>query len=418
MTDPKPPSERDEQQEQEKWYERTRYQILLFAGGIALFGLVLGFVLDWYIDPQTSAQKRDLVQALGLITAGVAGAIGIFFTWRGQRLAREAQEENQQNTQAQLSHAQEELSLTRQGQITDRFTRAIDQLGNASLEIRLGGIYALERIARESEEDHWAIMEVLTAYVRQHAPEPHRNPWWIPEEPEEGQQGEEEAATEKKSREDSRNESEPAEDESETADPLALAPDIRAIMTVLRRRTRSLGHGEPEPLDLHATKLWGVDLGGANFEGADLSGANFWHANLQGVDLQGADLWNAFLMEANLGEANLQGANLSEAYLWENNLSGANLSGANLWATNLWAVDLGGANLSGANFKGANLERANFEEANLERANLGGAKLEGARRLTQAQLEETTGDETTQLPSHLKPPAHWGVKTDEQSEED
>src|SRR3712207_3973288 len=152
MTVPKSPRERDEQQD-EKWYEKTLYQILLFAGGVALFGLVLRLILDWYIDPQTSTQKKDLVQALGLITAGVAGAVGIFFTWRSQRLAREAQEENQQNTQAQLRHAQEELSLTRQGQITERFTRAIDQLGHDRTEIRLGGIYALERIAKESEED-------------------------------------------------------------------------------------------------------------------------------------------------------------------------------------------------------------------------------------------------------------------------
>jgi len=56
-----------------KRYERTRYQVLLFAGGIALFGFVLRLILDWYIDPQNSMQKKDRVQALGLITAGVAG---------------------------------------------------------------------------------------------------------------------------------------------------------------------------------------------------------------------------------------------------------------------------------------------------------------------------------------------------------
>ncbi len=153
MSVPKPPRERDEQQD-EKWYEKTRYQMLLFAGGIALFGLVLVLILDWYIEPETSTQKKDLVQALGLITAGVAGAVGIYFTWRGQRLtrqdqeknqrntlaqlknaeeqlrlSRQAQEDNQRNTQEQLERARNELDINRQGQITERFTRAIDQLG-------------------------------------------------------------------------------------------------------------------------------------------------------------------------------------------------------------------------------------------------------------------------------------------------
>ena len=36
--------------------------------------------------------------------------------------------------------------------------------------MRLGGIYALERLARESREDHGPIVEILTAYVRDHAP--------------------------------------------------------------------------------------------------------------------------------------------------------------------------------------------------------------------------------------------------------
>jgi len=48
MTDPKPASERGEQQD-EKWYERARYHIHLFVGGMALFGLVL----DWYIKARS-----------------------------------------------------------------------------------------------------------------------------------------------------------------------------------------------------------------------------------------------------------------------------------------------------------------------------------------------------------------------------
>ena len=49
---------------------------------------------------------------------------------------------------------------------------AIDQLGHAHLDVRLGGIYAIERIARDSPADRAAIGEVLTAFIRSHAPWP------------------------------------------------------------------------------------------------------------------------------------------------------------------------------------------------------------------------------------------------------
>ena len=127
--------------------------------------------------------------------AGVAGAIGIFFTWRGQRLTQQAQEESQRNVREQLEQSRNELEITRRGQITERFTRAIDQLGSGQgLEMNLGGIYSLERTAREDQDYHWPIMEVMTAYVRRHAP-------WRPEEP---QEIEEETAAEKKREEDSK----------------------------------------------------------------------------------------------------------------------------------------------------------------------------------------------------------------------
>jgi hypothetical protein len=51
-------------------------------------------------------------------------------------------------------------------------------------------------------------------------------------------------------------------------------------------------------------------------------------------------------------------------------------------------------------------------------ANLSEADLRGAKALTQEQIEKALGDESTKLPGHLTPPAHWGVKTDEQIEGD
>lgn len=39
-----------------------------------------------------------------------------------------------------------------------------------NLEVRVGAIYALERISQDSERDRFQIMEILTAYVRQNSP--------------------------------------------------------------------------------------------------------------------------------------------------------------------------------------------------------------------------------------------------------
>ena len=73
------------------------------------------------------------------------------------------------------------VGVAEEGQVTERFTRAIEQLGNDKMAIRLGGIYALERIAKDSEKDHGPVMEVLTAYVRENAPR--QNPPKVPDRP-------------------------------------------------------------------------------------------------------------------------------------------------------------------------------------------------------------------------------------------
>jgi hypothetical protein len=53
--------------------------------------------------------------------------------------------------------------------VTERYTKAIEQLGSDKLDIRIGGIYALERIARDSARDHPTVIEVLAAFAREHS---------------------------------------------------------------------------------------------------------------------------------------------------------------------------------------------------------------------------------------------------------
>jgi hypothetical protein len=360
-----------------RFFGRRPVQFVAVVVLLAVVVAILFMLLNWYVAPTKPTQRKDLVLALAQILGGAALLSGVYFTWRT-------------------------LQVDRKGQITERFTRAIDQLGaldderNKLIEIRIGGIYALGRVARESEEDYWTVMEVLTAYVRKHSP---RN--WSPE----VQEGTEDSGGEKRSaEEDSSKESERAQDATHgPAD-----PDIQAIITVLRRiRTVPSRHDSfvsrsgmmkiVPALDLHETNLTNANLMESNlryaiFRGADLKGTRFW----------GADLKRAELFRADLKGAQLQGADLEGAFLKEADLEGAQLQGAFLKE-----ADLEGAQLQGANLSSTNLTGANFRGANLKGATLWGAALSRVSHLTQEQLEETQGDETTQLPASREPPAHW-----------
>lgn len=62
--------------------------------------------------------------------------------------------------------------LSRETQVTDRYIRAVSQIGDGSLEVRIGGIYALERIGRDSAADRPTVVFVLGALVRHRSKDP------------------------------------------------------------------------------------------------------------------------------------------------------------------------------------------------------------------------------------------------------
>src|SRR5436190_12652644 len=65
------------------------------------------------------------------------------------------------NYLVQGRQAFKQIELMQTAQITDRFMRAIDQLGSNIRQVRMGGIFALERIARESPPDRPHIVSTL-----------------------------------------------------------------------------------------------------------------------------------------------------------------------------------------------------------------------------------------------------------------
>ena len=236
--------------------------------------------------------------------------------------------------------------LNRSGQITERFTRAVDQLGNPTLDVRLGGIYALERIAHDSRDDHPQVVEVLTAYGREHAPWPRRSTTAAAggseilaglieaiEALERVAKGGETDSTAAATAPTPRLGVDPGEVAGPAPEPRRAVPtDVHAAMTVLGRRNAAY---DVAPLDLARTDLGYLVLQAgpgredeANLQGADLQRSNLEAARLVGANLQGALLYKTILSFAYLPQANLQGAVFTGTSLRHATLKGANLQGA------------------------------------------------------------------------------------------
>lgn len=251
------------------------------------------------IQAQNSA-RATLVQTLG----GAILLIGLFFTWRTMR--------------ATLAN----IELTQDKQITERFTKAVEQLGHENVTVRIGGIFALGRIARESKTDHWPIMEILTAYLRDRSSTLKSADGKLPTRSILTSCGVCNSGT-----------SVAVQAAPETA------ADVEAVVEVLRQRKSNY-----ESCD-QRLNLEQVSLRGVNFSGADLR-----HARFMGSNLQGARMYRAHLEGADFSGATLCGADFTEAYL-----DGANLIGSDLQRAILIGADLKRTMTHSANLLGANL---------------------------------------------------------------
>lgn len=246
-------------------------------------------------------ERRSILAALAALGAG----LGLCFT--------------------QLRHP-----LDRDCNRTERYTAAIEQLGHDNIDVRLGGIYALDRIAVDSERDSETITEVLCAFIREHSQHTESEPPTGPEAP---------------------------------------GTDVQAALTVLGRR-QIRGWARILPADLTGANLAGANLNRAKFSGANLAGANLNRAKLSGANLTnanlfGADFTNANLFGADLNSAQLVGADLTDAYLVGADLSRAQLVGADLTNADLTNANLANACLVGTDLRGADLTHTNIVGADL-----------------------------------------------------
>jgi uncharacterized protein YjbI with pentapeptide repeats len=284
------------------------------------------------LPPQERAQPRNRTALVVSNLSNFAAVIALIFT------------------ALSLQATKNQLQISEQGQITDRYNAAIANLGSTSIDIRLGGIYALQRLMVDSPRDRPAIIAVLCAFVRDQSGS--------------GQEPGRSAAG-------------------------ALPTDLQAVLAVVGQRNPAPG-GHAILIDLDRARLVDAHLdylgfAGANLTGADLLGADLSGARLKYADLAGADLNGAVLTGAKLAGANLVGTKLAGAQLNNSTLIGADFKDADLSSADLSGADLSGPGISGASFSGAKLPRAVLAGANLAGLSFAAADLAGAD-LTGADL--------------------------------
>jgi hypothetical protein len=182
--------------------------------------------------------------------------------------------------------------LSRRGQITDRLSRAIDQLGHESMGLRIGGIYTLEHLAREAPSEQPAIIEILTTVVRTQS-----------------------------------NAQPPADGLVDIAGLYVITGDIQAALTVIGRRDRA--HDGDAHLSLAGADLRNADLRGAQLQHFDLTAANMLMARIDGASFAGATLDHARIFALDLVGVDVTGASFRHTDLTNTRMTSGQRAQAN-----------------------------------------------------------------------------------------
>jgi len=366
----------------------------------ALFAVLLSELIPLWRsrpDPEEVGVTVGDLRWHATLVLGFVGAIGgvgtlFFATLRARTTERQTAAVEQSHITDQINKAVTGLGAEKTVKVHDTVADKTIERTEPNLEVRIGAIYALERIAQASDPDHVQIMEILTAYVRQNAPSKRSAAFNG-----RGRNGDHTAVR-------------------RWAGTLVPAIDIQAALQVIGRRTQKQIAIERDDrryglqgyvLDLRDTNLQGVNLSGldlsharlercsldgANLSDAALQGASLWAAVLQGAVLTGADLRGTLLISANLRAANLASANCTGAHLFEANLRGAKLQKTVLRDTNLSKIYVD----KDTDFSPATLEGAGLWSADLRPLTLNKDVIKGA-----------FGDASVKLPNGFtsgKPP--------------
>ncbi len=296
---------------------------LLILGKPPLSGVIL---------PDRAIEDWDDFRSLTFGVAGVVGAVfGLFQLYNAAYRSRLTKED--------VAEKARDVEVKLEAERNERFVKAAELLSPDDASVRLAGVFALERLAREDGANYAeTVISVLAGFVRERTTRRDYPPRPKDEDP----------SVDEKDREPWGPPTEP----------------VKAAVTALNRICEEIFNADD--------RIISADLRGAQLPHLE---ANVFF--MRGWDLRSANLQNASLFRANLQDAILDGANLQGAWL----------HGADLQRARLHDADLQGAILHIADLQGAHFYRADLKDANLIFANLQDADLYAAENVTSQQLE-------------------------------
>ena len=176
----------------------------------------------------------------------------------------------------------------------------MERLKSPSVALRVSAVHTLERVAHDSPEAHWPIMEFFCDLLHE------RGTW----------------------------------EDADTPPALETHAELQAVLDVLGRRMRAYEFGKELRLDLNRLDLRGANLVGAHLERSALNGAHLEGAALNSCHLEYATCQQARFDGAWMARASLLGTNLQQASFVGARVARAIFNGADLAEANLEGVDL------------------------------------------------------------------------------
>jgi hypothetical protein len=125
-----------------------------WAGIAAATSIILGAasgMVVWFIAGSSAPLRVEAIKVGLSVSAGVGAAWALLLAFRRQTHSEHV--------------ARDTTFDAAQRRVTELYARSVEQLGHDTAAVRLGGLYALERLAQDNVEQRQTVVDVVCAYL-------------------------------------------------------------------------------------------------------------------------------------------------------------------------------------------------------------------------------------------------------------